>query len=82
MPRLRGSFWSDHREIDLFTGSDREQIVRFAWIRKNASSDVRDARVPRRTYKMGYRALLRQLPDKRVLPRAAADNEYLHVNCR
>ena len=76
------NFRTDDGQIDLLALRDGEQIVRFTGISRHAARDRCDAGVAGRTDDPGDAALARQLPRKRMLPGATADDENLHADAR
>ena len=76
------NFWTDDREINVLARGDGKKRVGFRRITSDTASDRCDARVARCTDDVGYGALARQLPRKRMLPGTTADDENLHEEGR
>src|SRR3954468_13052118 len=71
-------FRSYDRQIDAFTPGERSERLRVCTARWKDPGAGCDTRVPRGAEYLRDAGLGRQLPGNRVLPRTAADDEYLH----
>ena len=75
-------FGPDDGDIDILAHGDGEQVGRVGRVGRDAPRDSGYTRVPGCAQDLGDGTFTRQLPRKRVLACAAADDENSHVNRR